>query len=166
MCTTPEYIIQVYAYKGACIYKWLCIFSVAASISFNQSTYIVNENDRLVQVVLVLNKTVASNITVRVRTDDNTATGMHAESIHKNNIVFTGGGVDYNSGPYIVTFPAGEISVSFNITINIDTVLEYTETFNLIIIKDSRPENIILGKIDITEVTIVNDGGSGEYAVN
>ena len=65
-----------------------------------------------------------------------------------------------------MTFPAGEINVSFNITINNDTVLEYNETFNLIIIKDSRPENIILGKIDITEVTIVNDGGSGEYAVN
>ena len=69
------------------VYKWLCIFSVATSISFNQSTYIVNENDRLVQVVLVLNKTVASNITVRVRTDDNTATGKHAKSIHKTLLV-------------------------------------------------------------------------------
>ena len=65
-----------------------------------------------------------------------------------------------------MTFPAGVTSVSFNITITNDAVLEYNETFNLIIIENSLPEYIILGKIGITEVTIVNDGSSGEYAVN
>ena len=51
------------------------------SVSFNQSTYIVDENDGSVQAVLVLNKSVASNITIRVRTSDNIATGEHAKSI-------------------------------------------------------------------------------------
>ena len=62
-----------------------------------------------------------------------------------------------------MTFPAGVTSVSFNITITNNTVLE---NFNLIIIEDSLPENIILGKIGIAEVIIGNDGSSGEYAVN
>ena len=134
-------------------------------ISFNQSTYIVNENDKLLQAVLVLNKSVASNITIQVRTSDNIATGEHTKSIKLIICYFniTGGGVDYNSGSYNVTFLAGVTSVSFNITINNDSLLEDNETFNLIITEDSLPKYVILGEINITEVTIVNDGGSGEY---
>ena len=45
------------------------------SINFNQSVYIVNEDDGLVQAVLVLNSSTITNITVQVRTNDNTATG-------------------------------------------------------------------------------------------
>ena len=71
------------------------------------------------------------------------------------------GGVDYNSGPYNVIFPAGVTSVSFNIIINNDTVLEYNETFNLTIINGSLPKNFIVGEIYITEVTILSDGSSG-----
>ena len=69
----------------------------------------------------------------------------------------TGGGVDYNSGPYNVTFPAGVTSVSFNITIINDIELEYNETFSLIIAEDLLPENILLGEFSITKVTIVDD---------
>ena len=72
----------------------------------------------------------------------------------------TGGGVDYNSGPYNVTFTAGVSSVSFNVTINNDSVLEYNETFNLTIINGSLPENYTLGEIYLAKVTILN-GGSG-----
>ena len=75
----------------------------------------------------------------------------------------TGGDVDYDSGPYIVTFPAGEESISFDITINNDTELEFNVTFNLTIAEDSLPENIVVGEINIIEVTIVKDA-SGEYA--
>ena len=83
---------------------------------------------------------------------------------NSNNL--TGKGNDYNSGPYYVTFPAGEVNVSFNITIIInDVVLEDNETFNLTIKEVSLPENVTLGKIDITQVTIVNNGGSGKCAV-
>ena len=44
-------------------------------VSFSQSKYIVTENDGLVQPVLILNNSVATDITVQVRADDNTATG-------------------------------------------------------------------------------------------
>ena len=59
------------------------LYSVAVSISFNQSTYIVNENKRLVEIVLVLNNSTGIDITVQVRTSDNTATGEQVPQIHK-----------------------------------------------------------------------------------
>ena len=67
---------MVYAYVVSYI-----LYSIAVSVSFNQPTYIVNENDGLLQAVLVLNKSVASNITIQVRTSDNIATGEHTKSI-------------------------------------------------------------------------------------
>ena len=62
-----------------------------------------------------------------------------------------------------MTVPAGVTSVSFNITIINDDVLESNVTFNLTITEESLPGNIILGEINTAEVTIVNDGVSGEY---
>ena len=62
-----------------------------------------------------------------------------------------------------MTFPAGESSVSFSITINNDTVLEDNETFNLNITESSLPGNIILGEIYLAKVIILSDG---KYAVN
>ena len=52
------------------------------SISFNQSTYGVNENEGLVEIILVLSNSVAFNITVQVRTNDSTATGKHVPEMH------------------------------------------------------------------------------------
>ena len=43
------------------------------------------------------------------------------------------GGDDYDSGPYNVTFPAGVTSVSFNVPIIDDDVLEENENFKLVI---------------------------------
>ena len=55
---------------------YICfLYSVAVSVSFNQSTYIVNENDGSVQAVLVLSNSVVIDIAVQVRTIDNTAIG-------------------------------------------------------------------------------------------
>ena len=85
---------------------------------------------------------------------------------HSYLYLLTGGGVDYNSVLYNVTFPAGVINVSFNVTVINDTVLETNETFNLTIVGNSLPTNVTLGKIDQTTVTIVNDGGSRKYAIN
>ena len=51
------------------------------TVSFNQSTYIINENDQLVQPVLVLNSSLATDITVQVMTSDITATGEYINII-------------------------------------------------------------------------------------
>ena len=72
------------------------------------------------------------------------------------------GGNDYNPGPYTVTFPAGAITVTFNVTINNDTIAERNETFYLII-KGPLSDNITLGEINQTVVTIVDDGDLGKY---
>ena len=57
-------------------------------------------------------------------------------------------------------------NVSFNITIINDNVLENNETFNLSIVGKSLQNNVTLGKISQTAVTIVNDGGSRKYAIS
>ena len=40
-------------------------------------------------------------------------------------------GVDYNSGPYNVTFPVGSTTASFDIVINENSVLENNKMFNI-----------------------------------
>ena len=63
-----------------CIPIGLLIFFTATTatsvtVSFNHSTYSVNEDDGLVQPVLMLNDSVATNVTVQVKTNDITAVG-------------------------------------------------------------------------------------------
>ena len=47
--------------------------------------------------------------------------------------VYVGGGIDYNSGPYNVTFPAGSTIATFSTQIIDDGVLENDETFSFTI---------------------------------
>ena len=72
---------------------------------------------------------------------------------------YVGGGVDYNSGPYIVQFNVGVTSVPFDVSVTNDNILEGNETFNLHINTSSLPSSVIAGAYDQTAVTIVaNDG--------
>jgi len=50
-------------------------FLIAIDISFNQSTYTVDEDDGPAQPVLVLSNPSSTDITVQVRSNDITATG-------------------------------------------------------------------------------------------
>ena len=68
-----------------CTHTYCILYSVERTISFNQQTYIVNENEGLLQAVLVLSKSVRTDITLQVGTNDNTATGEHLRSL--NNIL-------------------------------------------------------------------------------
>lgn len=72
-------------------------------------------------------------------------------------LLITGGGVDYVSGPYMVTFFAGVTSTSFNITINDDTISEGNESFTLTIDPTSLPDGVTLFNPSSTIVTIVDD---------
>ena len=69
----------------------------------------------------------------------------------------TGGGVDYNSGPYTVTFTAGQTSALFNIPINDDDIFEGEEDFTLSIDSSSLPDNVTVGDPGVVTVTIIND---------
>ena len=133
----------------------LLLITVVFTLSFSQSTYSINEDVGSIQLTLVLSNSLSTDITVQVVDDDNTATGEYRHKQHGNNNNLIGGGVDYNSGPYNVTFPAGVTSVSFIITINNDNILEDDEEFNLTIF----PNNIITDSISRATVIIVNDDG-------
>ena len=69
----------------------------------------------------------------------------------------TGGGVDYNSGPYTVTFPAGVTTVPFHVPITDDIILESNEDFNLIIDISSLPNDVTTGSPQQATVTIAED---------
>ena len=140
--------------------------TTSLNVRFHQSKYSVSEKDQLLQPLLVLTEPSSTNITVLIKSIDITATGEYI-IINKRFTYYliTGGGVDYNSVLYNVTFSAGATNVSFDVIINNDTILENNETFNLTIIGDSLPENVTVGKISQTTVTIVNNGGSRKYAI-
>ena len=64
--------------------------------------------------------------------------------------------MDYISGPYTVTFPAGVMSVPFNIPINDDNILEDNENFTLTI-NSSLPIGVMVGNLSQATVTIVDN---------
>ena len=74
-------------------------------------------------------------------------------------MLFSGAGVDYDSGPYTITFPAGVTHVSFDVPITNDIVLENDEEFNFIINLSSLPTGISDSHPSLVTVTIVDDDG-------
>ena len=67
--------------------------------------------------------------------------------------------MDYDSGPYNITFPAGTKSVPFMISINDDDILEDNENFLLTVDLFSLPDRIIARDPFQTTVTIVDKDG-------
>ena len=66
--------------------------------------------------------------------------------------------MDYTSGPYTVTFPAGHTTATFNISINDnDDIVEEDQSFTLTINETSLPDNVTHGIFGEATVTIVND---------
>ena len=64
--------------------------------------------------------------------------------------------MDYTSGPYSVTFPAGVMSVPFNISINYDNIFEDNENFTLTI-NSSLPTGVMVDNPGQTTVTIIDE---------
>ena len=64
--------------------------------------------------------------------------------------------MDYTSRSYSVTFPAGVMSVPFNITINDDNIFEENENFTLTI-NSSLPTGVMVGNPGQATVTIVDN---------
>ena len=59
---------------------------------------------------------------------------------------------DYSPGPYAITFPAGRKSISFNISITNDNVLEGNEMFNLTV---RITNSLILSRVNTGNVSQV-----------
>ena len=73
------------------------------------------------------------------------------------------GNADYNSGPYNVTFPAGVTSVSFDVTIIDDNILELNEQFDLTIISSSLPNGFTVDNPSQATVTIIDDDSEYQF---
>ena len=116
-------------------------------LRFNQTTYRINENDESFQPVIVLSNPSLTDITIQVIDSEISAT---------SNI--TGGG-DYIPGPYNVTILAGHTSVSFDIPITDNNVVEEDKIFRLAIAPESLPYLVSRGNPGVAMVTIVNDDG-------
>ena len=65
--------------------------------------------------------------------------------------------MDYTSGPYTVTFPAGQTTATFDVPINDDDILEGSEDFILTIDGTSLPTSVTHGSPGEATVTTVDD---------
>jgi len=65
--------------------------------------------------------------------------------------------VDYNSGLYTVTIPAGMTSATFDVPITDDDIYEGNENFMLTIDESTLPLNVRRGDPGEAMVTIVDD---------
>ena len=65
--------------------------------------------------------------------------------------------MDYTSGPYTITFPAGQTTATFDISINNDKILEGNEDFILTIDETSQPSNVTRGSPGQATVTVVDN---------
>ena len=68
-----------------------------------------------------------------------------------------GNNTDYDSGPYNVTFSAGNTSIPFEVNITNDNILESNETFSLNIISSSASDRVTIGSLRQSAMTIVDN---------
>ena len=64
--------------------------------------------------------------------------------------------MDYTSGPYTVTIPAGSTTATFDVPITDDMILEELENF-MLTINSSLPDGVTRGTPSEATVTIVDD---------
>ena len=75
------------------------------------------------------------------------------------------GGEDYEPGPFNVTIPAGEITVSFNISVINDNIFEGNESFNIDVDPSSLPSGVLVQPHSMLMITIVDDDGELLYVI-
>ena len=114
-------------------------------MTFDNETYIVDEDAGKVQLLLFLSNPSSFTETVQVFIEDITAIGklkllfdkiiLHTLVLYTYIFVMycddTGGGIDYDAEEYDVTFAIGLVNASLDISINNDSLLEKDETFRV-----------------------------------
>jgi len=120
--------------------------------------YVVDEDNRLVQPELIFSNPSSFDITIQVMVTDITAVG-----VNNTDCVVISSENDYTIGLYNVTFPANLTSRVIDIPICDDIVLEEDEEFNVSIISNSLPDNVINGSVDQSTISIADN--DGEYYI-
>ena len=73
--------------------------------------------------------------------------------------------MDYTSGPYTITFPAGQTNATLNIPISDDEILEINENFMLTLNSSSVPRGITHDDAGEVTVTIVDDDRKYKFII-
>ena len=133
-------------------------------MSFSQSLYFGRETDGHAQIDVLISNPSSVDISLLVRSDDSSASSEGILCLHNHIMycacsVFTGTDNDYSPGPYMLTIPSGDISVSFNLSITDDDILETKEEFLLSIDPSSLPDGVTVGSEGNTTVIIVDNNG-------
>jgi len=134
------------------------LFYLDIVVNFSQEIYVVDEDNGLVQLELIFSNPSSFDITIQVMTTDTTAVG-----VNNTDCVVISSENDYTFGLYNVTFPANVTSRLIHIPICDDVVLEEDEEFNISIISNSSPDNVINGNVDQSTIIIVDN--DGEYYI-
>ena len=149
--------------RKLCRYKtyFTVLLYIETTVEFSNSTYTVDEGSGFARLLLLLSNPPSTNITIEVFNANITALGKLSIIIYTI-VLFcdmTGGGVDYDSGPYNVTIPAKERGVFFSVFINDDKILEDNETFNLTINSSSLPDRVSVTNLNKATVIIEDNDG-------
>jgi len=137
-------------------HSFIDLFYLDIVVNFNQEMYVVDEDNGLAQLELIFTNPSSFDITIQVMATDVTAVG-----VNNTDCVIISSENDYTIGLYNVTFPANVTSRIIDIPICDDIVLEEDEEFDVSIISNSLPDNIINGNVDQSTVIIVDN--DGEY---
>lgn len=109
--------------------------------------------------MLQLSVPLSYDITIQLLDDADTA-GSKLKIISINTFIrknLTESNVDYVSGPYNVTFTAGQNTTKVSVLLIDDKILEDNETFYLEIKPGSLPDGVISGSHNITKLVITDD---------
>ena len=135
--------------------------TLAIIITLNQSTYAFNESDGNIQVEVNLSNPAFNDIVIYIQHRNITAFSKFKQYLCcmcKMGVLFSGG-VDYDSVPENITFPAGITSRLINITLIDDNIFEDTKSFSITL----QIDPVSLLPINITNDTavvfILNDDG-------
>ena len=113
-------------------------------VEFKKGQYTGSESSGFVEVVVIISGgSSTSPISVMVTTIEQTATGKeYIKSQHnittRDYCTLLGSGVDFDYNPINITFAAGEVSKSVNISVTCDKIVEGTERFEIILILTSN----------------------------
>ena len=67
------------------------------------------------------------------------------------------GDIDYEQGPYMITFPANTTETLYDISITVDNILEVDEMFDITIDSCLLPFDVFTGSIYQALVIILDD---------
>ena len=139
------------------------------SVSFNQSSYIVNEELETIQLTLLLSNPSSTNIIVPIRTSENTAKSKTTNTYKFTTLLYELynliGGEDYFAGKYFAIFLAGMTVASVDISIIDDNIFEDIENFNVTIMGNIMPNGVSRGTIRSATITILDIGKLFSYVI-